>query len=182
MYVYDMATGQEKRLTDDARGDVYNGHFDWVYEEEFGEAQAWKWSRDNRYIAYWQTDESAEPYIQLSSYADDHPEWDRIRIPQPGDSNATVRIGVVDVTSGKNVWLDPGESGEYYIPRIYWTSEPNTLGVLTLNRPQDEVKLYFFDVTTGAKRLVFSQKSDTWIDVYDFYAGVDDLMTFPEGV
>src|SRR3989449_2025921 len=43
------------------------------------------------------------------------------------------------------------------------------------------MRLYFFDVRTGGKRLVMSDSSRTWIDVYDFYAGVDNLMTFPVG-
>ena len=42
------------------------------------------------------------------------------------------------------------------------------------------MKLLFFDVTTGGSRQVMEETSKTWIDVYDFYAGVQDLMTFPE--
>jgi dipeptidyl-peptidase-4 len=152
-----------------------------VYEEEFGMAQAWRWSPDSRHIAFWQLDDSAEPVMQLTEYAGAHPEYERLRIPQPGDSNATVRIGVVDVHSGRRVWLDTGEEGDIYIPRIYWTSRPDTLAVLELNRPQNVMTLYFFDVTTGRRRLVMTQRSPTWIDVYDFYAGVQDLMSFPEG-
>ena len=179
MYVTTLANHQEKRLTRDASEHVYNGHFDWVYEEEYGQAQAWKWSPDSRYIAYWQLNDSAEPEIQISDYSGLHQEWERLRIPQVGDSNATVRIGVVDVASGKNTWLDVGEKGEFYIPRIYWTSRADTLAVITLNRPQNVMKLFFFDVRTGGRREVMTQTSNTWIDVYDFYAGVDDMMTFP---
>ncbi len=181
MFVYDLAAQHETQLTTDATPTGYYGHFDWVYEEEFGLAQAWNWSPDSRYIAYWHLDESAEPTIQLTDFAGRHPEWTSIRIPQPGDSNPRVRIGVVDVSSGHSVWLDPGETGEFYVPRIYWTSRPDTLAVITLNRPQNTVKLYFFDVRTGGRRLVFTQSSDTWIDVYDFYANVQDLMSFPAG-
>ena len=179
MYVTNLSTQQEKRLTRDSSAHVFNGHFDWVYEEEFGEAQAWKWSPDSRYIAYWQLDDSAEPIIQISDYSGLHQEWDRIPIPQVGDSNAKVRIGVVNVATGQNVWLDPAQQGEYYIPRIYWTSRPDTLAMITLNRPQNLMTLYFFDVRTGGRRQVMSESSKTWIDVYDFYAGVDDMMTFP---
>jgi dipeptidyl-peptidase-4 len=179
MYVTTLANHQEKRLTRDASEHVYNGHFDWVYEEEFGLAQAWKWSPDSRYIAYWQLNDSAEPVIQISDYSGLHQEWEQLRIPQVGDSNATVRIGVVNVASGQNTWLDVGEKGEYYIPRIYWTSRPDTLAVITLNRPQNKMTLYFFDVRTGGRREVMSETSKTWIDVYDFYAGVEDMMTFP---
>ena len=179
MYVTTLSNHQEKRLTRDASEHVYNGHFDWVYEEEFGLAQAWKWSPDSRYIAYWQLNDSAEPVIQLSDYSGFHQEWEQLRIPQVGDSNATVRIGVVNVSSGQNTWLDVGEKGEYYIPRIYWTSRPDTVAVITLNRPQNKMTLYFFDVRTGGRREVMSETSKTWIDVYDFYAGVEDMMTFP---
>ncbi|HEU4642749.1 MAG TPA: S9 family peptidase [Gemmatimonadaceae bacterium] len=181
MYVEDLAHHSEKRLTHDATEHVFNGHFDWVYEEEFGMAQAWNWSPDSRHIAYWQVDERAEPVVQLTDYSGRHPEWDRIRIPQPGDSNPTVRIGVVDVKSGQQRWLDTGEKGELYIPRIYWTSHPDTIAVITLNRPQNVMKLFFFDVNTGGRRQVMTETSKTWIDVYDFYAGIQDMMSFPAG-
>ncbi|HEV2642388.1 MAG TPA: S9 family peptidase [Candidatus Elarobacter sp.] len=181
LYVQDLTRHQERRLTSDASAHVFNGHFDWVYEEEFGMAQAWNWSPDSRHIAFWQTDDHAEPVVQLTNYEGRHPDWDDLRIPQPGDSNATARIGVVDVRSGQRTWLDTGERGEFYIPRIYWTSRADTLAVITLNRPQNTMKLFFFDVNTGGKRLVMTETSKTWIDVYDFYAGINDMMTFPAG-
>lgn len=180
MYVVDLPTQAERRLTNDATEHVFNGHFDWVYEEEFGLAQAWNWSPDSRHIAYWQVDESKEPEIQLSDYSGLHQTWDKLRIPQPGDSNPTVKIGVIDVKSGRKIWLDPKQTGEFYIPRVYWTSSPDTLAMLVLNRKQNDLKLLFFDVNSGGSRRVMEDTSPTWIDVYDFYAGVQDLMTFPD--
>lgn len=179
MYVFDLRTRTERRLTSDATEHVFNGHFDWVYEEEFGLAQAWSWSPDSRHIAFWQVDERKEPEVQLTDYSGDHPKWDRLRIPQPGDSNPTVRIGVLDPRTGKKVWLDPHQTGEFYIPRIYWTSRPDTLAMIVLNRKQNDMKLLFFDVNTGRSREVMEETSKTWIDVYDFYAGVENLMSFP---
>ena len=119
MYVVDLASRAERRLTNDATDHVFNGHFDWVYEEEFGLAQAWNWSPDSRHIAYWQIDETKEPEIQLSDYSGLHQTWDHLRIPQPGDSNPTAKIGVADVKTGTKIWLDPHQSGEFYIPRVY---------------------------------------------------------------
>lgn len=179
LYVVDLATHRERRLTSGATEHVFNGHFDWVYEEEFGLAQAWNWSPDSRHIAFWQVDERKEPEVQLTDYSGRHPTWDHIRIPQPGDTNPTVRIGAIDVRTGRKVWLDPHQSGEYYVPRLYWTSRPDTLAMLVLNRRQNDLKLLFFDVNTGGSRQVFEETSRTWIDVYDFYAGVQDLMSFP---
>ena len=181
MYVTNLATGMDKRLTRDSAEHVFNGHFDWVYEEEFGLAQAWSWSRDSRYIAYWQLNDSALKEIQLSDLSGTNPKYDKLTIPKVGEANSDVRIGVVNVASGRNTWLDIGEKGEFYIPRIYWTSRADTLAVVTLNRAQNEMKLFFFDVNTGGRRLVMSERSDTWLDVYDFYAGISDMLTFPAG-
>lgn len=180
LWVANLATHRERRLTRDAAPHIFNGHFDWVYEEEFGLAQAWNWSPDSRHIAFWQVDESKEPEIQITDYSGLHPTWDHIRIPQPGDSNPKVRIGVIDVHSGKKVWLNPHQPGDFYIPRVYWTSRPDTLAMLVLDRKQNDMKLLFFDVRTGGSRPVMEERSKTWIDVYDFYAGVQDLMSFPE--
>ena len=38
--------------------------------------------------------------IQLTDYSGLHAAWDKIRIPQPGDSNPRVRIGVANVKTG----------------------------------------------------------------------------------
>ncbi len=183
LFAYDLASARETRLTTGATDSVFNGHYDWVYEEEFGEAQAWKWSPDGRRIAYWQTDETQVPAVRLTDYAHWHPEEVVIPIPLVGDPNPRVRIGVVEASGGPTRWLDTGEPpDDTYVPRVYWTSEPDTLAVVTLNRAQNHLKLFFFDVATGGSRLVFEESSPAWIDVYDFYAGIDDFFTFPEGL
>ncbi len=183
MFVFDLASKQEKQISDSPSTDsVFDGHFDWVYEEEFGQAQAWKWSPDSRHIAFWRTDEHGVPWVHLSDYRDLHPEWVTIPIPLVGDPNPTVKIGVADVATGRTTWLDAGVTDGGYIPRIYWTSSPDTLAVMTLDRAQNHVQVFFFDVKDGGRRKVFDETSDTWLDVYDFYAGVDDMIYFPPGM
>jgi len=182
MFVYDFSSKKEFQLTNDATENIFNGHYDWVYEEEFGQAQAWNWSPDSKYIAYWQFDESSVPVVQITNYEGLHNKWERIPIPQVGDPNPTVKIGVVDVKTHKKIWLDPGIEGDYYIPRIYWTSEPGELAVVVLNRPQNDLKLFFFDVQTGNKRLVMEEKNDTWVAIFNFYTGVDNMLFFPEKI
>ncbi len=180
MFVYNFAAKSETQLTNDAGGEIFNGHYDWVYEEEFGQAQAWNWSPDSKYIAYWQFDETGVPIVQLTNYEGLHPKYEKIAIPQVGDQNPKVRIGVLDVKTHKNIWLDTGEHGDYYIPRLYWTSEPNTLAMMILNRAQDDMKLYFFNVKTGERKLIMEEKNNTWVAIFNFYTGVNDMMFFPE--
>jgi dipeptidyl-peptidase-4 len=182
LYVVELESGETTQLTDVDGDSVFNGAFDWVYEEEFGFAQAWKWSPDSRRIAFWQTDERGVPAIRLTDWEGRYPDWFQINYPKVGEENPEVRIGVVDVASGETRWLDTGLTAEHYIPRIYWTSDPNRLAVTTLNRAQNHLRVFLFDVRTGERTQVLEERSSAWIDVFDFFAGVDDYLYFPEGV
>lgn len=182
MSVLNFKTAKELALTDDITSDekVFNGHFDWVYEEEFGLSQGWNWSPDSKYMAFWQFDEHTVPTFQMSNFEGLHPEQIKIPIPQPGDTNPAVRIGVVNASTGKKIFLQPDETGDFYIPRIYWTSNPDELALMTLNRAQNHMKLYFFNVKTGAHRVVLDEQNQTWVAVFNFYTDVQDMVYFPE--
>jgi dipeptidyl-peptidase-4 len=182
LFAYDTDAEQERRLTSTGTAEVWNGVFDWVYEEEFGLTQAWSWSPDSRRIAYWQTRVADVPTIQITDWEGQYPEWTVMPFPKVGQPNSEVRIGVVDLASGETRWMDVGITGEHYVPRIYWTSDPNTLAVVTLNRAQNDLGLHFFDVTTGERRLVMQEQSDAWIDIFDFFSNTDHYFVFPQGV
>lgn len=181
LYVFDFATEKETQLTSDGneKENVYNGRFGWAYEEEFGLVQAWMWSPDSRYIAYWQTDERAVPIFQMTDYAGQHPDYVTIRYPKVGDQNPEVRIGVIDVQDNFRQWMNVKTEGGY-IPRLYWTSVPGQLAVVHLNRPQNHLKLFFCDAKTGQEKLIMEEKADAWIDVFDFFAGIMHLFFFPQ--
>jgi dipeptidyl-peptidase 4 len=182
MYTYNFSTGTEQQLTGDSTSDngIFNGRYDWVYEEEFGQGQAWNWSRDSHYLAFWQFDESKVPVFQMTNFEGQHSEQVHIPIPLPGDPNPSVKIGVIDVQSGKKIWLNPDETGDFYIPRIYWTSNPDELALMTLNRAQNHMKLYFFNVKTGEHHVVLEEQNSTWVAIFNFYTNVNDMVYFPE--
>ena len=179
LYQVILETGEVARLTDDAHGQVYNGRFGWAQEEEFGLVQGWRWSGDSRFIAYWQSDESDVPVYRLTDFSGHHPEYMEVPYPKVGDNPPAVRIGISDTETKERKWIDIDPDGGY-IPRIYWTSRPNTLAVLWMNRIQDHMKIWFVDVVTGIKRIVLEEKVDTWVDIFDFFSGVEDLTYFPD--
>lgn len=179
LFVFDLESEEETQLTDSGEENIYNGRFGWVYEEEFGLVQAWKWSPDSKYIAYWQTDESDVPLFRSTDYEGQHPEYVEIPYPKVGDENPQVKIGVIDVGQNEQEWMDM-DIGDGYIPRLYWTSREGELGIVHLNRPQNKLSLFFHDVNSGDGELIMEETSDTWIDVFDFFAGVDHLFFFPD--
>jgi len=56
IYVEDVNTGAIVQLTKDGSTTVINGTSDWVYEEEFGLRDCFRFSPDSRSVAYWQFD------------------------------------------------------------------------------------------------------------------------------
>jgi len=181
LFGFVFESGEHIQFTNDAHGKIYNGRFGWAQEEEFGLVQGWSWSNNSRFIAYWQTDETEVPVYQLTDFAGHHPEYIKVPYPKVGDKNPLVKIGVVDTESKKQKWLDIDiEDG--YVPRIYWTSRPNTLALMWMNRIQDHMKIYFFDVVTGSKELIMEEKGEGWIDIFDFFAGNLHLIYFPDDI
>ncbi|MGI9542525.1 MAG: S9 family peptidase [Cyclobacteriaceae bacterium] len=179
LFVFDLNSLKETQLTVDGAEDFYNGRFGWSYEEEFGLAQAWLWSPDSKYIAFWQTDEREVPEFQMTDYGGQHAEYVKIKYPKVGDTNAIVRIGVIDIAARNTQWMNL-DLGDGYIPRLYWTAKEGMLGVVHLNRKQNHLKLFFHQATTGKGRLIMEEHSDAWIDVFDFFAGIMHYFFFPE--
>lgn len=180
LYVYNLNSEKETRLTNSGAKNFYNGRFGWVYEEEFGLVQAWNWSHDSKYIAYWQTDEKDVEDFVSTDYSGTYPEYVSIPYPKVGTTNPTVKIGVLDVETAENTWMDLNMR-DGYIPRIYWTAEDAQLAVVWLNRAQTEMELTFHDVNNGKGRLIIEEINENgWIDVFDFFAGVLDYFFFPE--
>ncbi len=179
LFVFDLESAKETQLTNDAEEHFYNGRFGWAYEEEFGLAQAWVWSPDGKYIAYWQSDERDVPVFQMTDYSGKHAKYVNVRYPKVGDVNPTVKIGVLHVEQNVNQWMDV-ELNKGYVPRLYWTSKNNQLAIVHLNREQTEMTLSFHDAKSGKGKKIISEKSDQWIDVFDFFAGVNHLFMFPK--
>ncbi len=175
IYMVDIATGAEHQLTSDGAQHIINGKFDWVYEEEFGISDGWRWSPDSKHIAFWRLDENRVPEYTMT-------EWDSLylklipmRYPKAGEPNSIVKIGVVDILSGMTQWMDIGSNDDIYIPRIEWTLESTTLAIERLNRAQNVLEILFADVATGASHTILTERDDKWIDVYD------DLTFLKEG-
>ncbi len=182
LYTYTFATEEEQMLTRDGNPEqfIWNGRFGWVYEEEFGLAQAWVWSPDSKYIAFWQTDESQVPIFQMTDYQNiPQLEWEKIPYPKVGEENPTVKIGIIDVIQQRRQWVNIDLAGGY-IPRLYWTSVSGQLAVAHLNRKQNHLKLFFTNSEDGKANLIMEEKSEQWIDVFDFFAGIMHLFFFPE--
>ncbi len=167
LYVADVETGVSKRLTTDGSFNILNGVFDWVYEEEFGRPDAFRWSPDGKKIAFWRTDQTRVKSFILLDELPYYAVATELKYPKVGEQNAIVKIGVVDIASGETNWIDLGENEDIYIPRIEWTNTKNVLSLQRMNRKQNHLELLLADVTSGKTRTILEDKNEAWVDVTD---------------
>lgn len=165
LFIYEIATRAERQLTFDGNGVIINGHFDWVYEEEFSIIDGWQFSKDGSQIAFWQLDQSPVPEIEIQQFDSLYFNSIKMRYPKAGSPNSIVKIGVVDISNGKNTWITLGENKDIYVPRIYWTGRSNELAMILLNRLQNNLELLFANTITGKTNVVYVDKDSCWVDV-----------------
>ncbi|MGE5314368.1 MAG: DPP IV N-terminal domain-containing protein [Acidobacteriota bacterium] len=164
LYVIDLKSGKETRLTKDGSDVIINGKGDWEYEEEMDLNDAWRWSPDGKKIAFWRFDISRVPTYTITEWDSVHPTLITMRYPKAGDPIGAVKTGVITLATGRTVWIDLGPNADQYVPCMEWTQEPNVLVLQRLNREQNTNELLRADALTGATRVILTEKSDTWIE------------------
>lgn len=168
LYYKDLKTGEVVSVTNDGEwNSIINGNCDWVYEEEFGFTQAYQWSPDGKYIAYYRFDESSVPEYTLPIYNGLYPENYTYKYPKAGEANSVVEIRIYNVLNGSSVTVNTGTETDQYIPRIKWTNDPEELCVYRLNRLQNHLELLLADATNGLTQVVYSEKNKYYVDVND---------------
>lgn len=179
VYLERLEDGRVKALTTDGSETTINGTSDWVYEEELGVRDGFRWSPDGRHIAFWQFDTTGVGVFSLINDTDAlYPVITRIPYPKAGTTNSAVRIGVVDVDSKKIRWMKtPGDPRDDYLARLRWLDD-RTLAIQQLNRLQNRHDLLLADVRSGEVRRVFRDESDTWVEVGDEVQWIDEGRSF----
>src|SRR5262249_20706377 len=123
LYVLDLGSRTETRLTHDGAPHVLNGTLSWVYWEEIfdhNEAGYW-WSPDSASIAFLRSDESAVSAMFFPDFAPVVPRVVEQRYPKAGGTNPSVRLGIVEVANRRTVWADLPSAAYEYVLQVKWT-------------------------------------------------------------
>ena len=186
LYVKDVATEAETRLTFDGSDLILNGYASWVYYEEiFGRSsnyRAFWWSPDSRKIAFYRFDNGAVPMFPIYSPFGAHGTLSRTRYPKAGDTNPSVRIGFIDLDSceGRSadaadcspceneiLWAEFDYSEDQYFGTPFWGSDSRELYVQRMPRRQSVLDLYAVSAADGSRRQVYHEEYPTWINWID---------------
>jgi dipeptidyl-peptidase-4 len=180
IYIEDLSTSKITRLTNDGSTTRINGTFDWVYEEEFSIRDGFRWSPDGRSIAYWQIDtEGLQNYTLINTTETLYPKLTSIPYPKVGQTNPAARIGVVAADGGTTSWVEiPGDSRNFYLPRMEWIPGSNELILQHLNRLQNANEVMIADAKTGKTRIAFTDKDEAWVDIVEDFNWFDTNKKF----
>lgn len=168
IYVERLADGAITRLTTGADSLHVNGMSDWVYEEEFGVRDGFRWSPDGTKIAYYHFDMTGVgTFLMINDTDSLYPYVIPLQYPKVGTTNSAVTAGVVSATGGPTTWLQlPGDPREDYIPYMEWAGKDSVL-VQRMNRLQNNDALILASAATGGVRTVMVETEEAWLDVQD---------------
>lgn len=183
LYVQDTTTFAIQPVTSDGSDTVVNGTFDWVYEEEFRLRKGFRWSPDNRFLAYWRINDAGVPTYPLVNLTDGlYPTVRHYHYPKTGQTNPECSVWVADFTSEEFSVTQvpvPGDSRNHYIPALDWSpliegaTAPHLM-ISQLNREQNQLHIYNMPEPGSAVYPVIEDRDEAWIDLDYAYEWLDD--------
>lgn len=157
------------KLTNDGGERFVNGTFDWVYEEEFGCRDGFRWSNDGEHIVYWHSDTQGTGTFYMINNLDSI-----YSIPMPfpypkvGTSNSAVKIGLIPATGGKTRWFDiPGDPRMHYLVRMEVVPGADEVIIQQLNRLQNTNRVWIGKLETLELENILTERDEAFLDVHD---------------
>jgi len=167
IYVENLKTKNITQLTFDGNEDIINGTFDWVYEEEMKCRDGFRWSNDDKYIAFWQVDASGiRDFYMINNTDSVYSKIIPVQYPKTGYDPSSVKTGVINIQNKSINWIPvPGDTKQNYLPRLQWLEDENKIVLQQLNRRQNTLKLWLYDVNNKSIDNFFIDKDKAWIDI-----------------
>jgi len=166
IYKENFKTGEIMQLTQDGTGDIINGTFDWVYEEEFGMRDGFAWNPDASKIAFWQLDASEIGTFYMINNTDSvYSKPIPVQYPKAGFDPSSAKIALVDTKTSKINWIPiPGDPVQHYLPAMQWVNE-DLLLIQQMNRKQNELNIFTYKPSISELNKIYTETEETWVDL-----------------
>jgi dipeptidyl-peptidase-4 len=164
LYVIDVATGRERRLTTRTHEHIEHGTAEFVAQEEMGRLEGYWWSPDSRMLLVQITDTSGVESMHIVDPM--HPQQPprEVPYPRPGMANAVVELGLVPVSGGRMRRVSWDRERYPYLATVRWSAgAPITL--LVQDRLQQEEVLLAVDPTTLTTTTLLTERDPAWLNL-----------------
>lgn len=166
LFFQDLSSGKITQITKDGKkNSILNGLADWVYEEEFGHARLFEWTKNSDAIVFVKSDESQVPEIYIPIYGKSlYPTEMRYKYPKAGEKNSIVSAQLFRLDSGKTMPINLSSFKNYYIPNVVQTEKADEIVLITSERIQNASDVLKVNTKTGAVQKLFTETDEKWID------------------
>ncbi|MBB3342315.1 S9 family peptidase [Luteimonas sp. RC10] len=166
LWVVDLASGAERRLTTDGSATIGNGVAEFVADEEMDRHTGYWWAPDDSAIAYARIDESPVPVQKRYEVYPDRTDVVEQRYPAAGDDNVRISLHVIAPQGGTATAVDLGRDPDIYLARVQWR-DPQRLTFQRQSRDQQTLELIEATLATGRQRTLLVERSRTWVPLHD---------------
>lgn len=165
--------------TDGKRNEVINGSTDWVYEEEFSTTRLMEWGPQSDFLAFVRSDESQVKAYSMPIYGDGLYPTDYVyKYPKVGEQNSTVSLHLYNLELKRIDRVELPLDADGYIPRIVFTGWGSDLAAVTLNRLQNDLKVYRINPKSRTPRLTLREQDPRYIN-NEF---INSMRFVPDGI
>lgn len=156
------AEGREVQLTDEPTGVVCGQS---VHRNEFGISKGTFWSPDGERLAYYRMDERMVTTYPLVDITARIGKLNEVRYPMAGMTSHQVMVGIYDVRSGRNVWLQTGDPTDRYFTNLAWAPDGESLYLMELNRDQNHAVLCRYSAADGRlMQRLYEEERPTYVE------------------
>lgn len=163
LFVIDVATRKQRRLTRRENDHVTNGLAEFVAQEEMDRMEGYWFSADARFVAYEKADTSEVETSFIADPMKPQQEAEGWPYPRPGKKNAVVSLHVAPTAGGKAIEVKWDRQKYPYLATVKWAKDA-PLTILVQNRTQNEEALLAVDAR-GATRELLVERDDAWVNL-----------------
>lgn len=166
LYYQDLNSGEIVQITSDGKkNEVLNGLADWVYEEEFGHARQFAWTKNSSAIVFVRSDETKVPEMNMQIYGGElYPSDFRFKYPKAGETNSSVSAHLYQLKEKSLKALDLSAFKNYYIPNVVTTEGNDQVFLITSERTQNASDVLSVDTKSGKVTKLFTETDEKWVE------------------
>ena len=181
LFVCDLASGVERRLSNDGGDTVTTGTADFIAQEEMHRFDGHWWAPDDAYLLATRVDASAIPITHRYEISADGFTVHAQRYPFAGATNADVKLLAIEPRTGNRQEVQWCDGDDDYLARV--AVGPSGFAVLVQNRGQSRAVLKRYRGPQTSAEIVAVDEWPTWLNLASdprFVPGTDELVWISE--
>ena len=166
LYYQDLSSEKITQITfDGEKNKIINGLADWVYEEEFGHADMYQWTKNSESLVFVKFDESQVKEMNMQVFNGNlYPQDFRFKYPKAGEENSKVSVYTYDLKLNKSTQINLANFETYYIPQVFQTAQPNEIAIATSNRHQNKLEIIKINTKSYSTKKILTETDAAWIE------------------